>query len=228
MKRFFDPELFLRTYRDPLAMASFGVDLLPLFAIATLGWDANALVALYWLENLILGGFTILRIIGAGFAKLTNAALAIFLVPFFIVHYGMFCFGHGTFLMAFAEQPLSPSGDLLDPSGPLKWAIGSGPYMLWFLGVIAVLGLAFFVRDFILRGEFRRADPAAEMFSPYGRIVTLHVAILLGAVLTFGLGQPMLAVLLLIIIRVAFGVMFTLHHRLRRDRVVAASIPLGV
>lgn len=221
MKRFFDPSLIARAYRDPLAWASLSVDLLPLLAIVTLGWGPTALVALYWLENLLIGGFTLLRMVASGFGNVLNFALAVFLVPFFIVHYGMFCVGHGTFLMAFATQN-STGSTSLSVGNLVDWAISTGPHMLWFLAAIAAVGFAFFVRDFWLNGDYKRTDISALMFSPYGRIVTLHVAILLGAFLTFGLGQPMLGVLLLILIRVTFGVALSVTRRLKRDQTLAA------
>ncbi len=221
MKRFFDPALFARAFRDPLSWASLGVDLLPLIAVVTLGWGPTALVALYWLENLIIGVFTLARIIGSAFGKLTNLAQALFLAPFFTVHYGMFCFGHGSFLVTFSENPNAPSPGLFDGRALLNWALGTGDHMLLFLAAIITVCALYFVRDFILRGGYKRTDPAVEMFSPYGRIVTLHVAILLGAFLTFGLGQPMLGVLLLILIRVVFGILLSMHRLRERDKALS-------
>jgi hypothetical protein len=65
MRGFFDPELFWRTYRNPVAWLSLAVDLLPVAAVILFGWKAVPLVALYWLENLIIGVFTILRMLGS-------------------------------------------------------------------------------------------------------------------------------------------------------------------
>ena len=70
----------------------------------------------------MIGLFTVLRIVATGFANVANVFGAIFMVPFFTVHYGMFCYGHGVFLRAFAEDGGvgSPGvGDLIyGPSGP--------------------------------------------------------------------------------------------------------------
>jgi hypothetical protein len=55
------------------------------------------------------------------------------------------------------------------------------------------------------------------MFSPYGRIVTLHIALLLGAGLTLSLGQPLWGVLLLIALRVIFGVFLSIQRFLKRQ-----------
>ena len=95
-RRFFDPDLFARTYRDPLALLSLFVDLLPIFAIFAFGWGATPLVALYWLENLVIGVVTLARMLGAFFANMGANAMALFLGPFFVVHYGLFCHCHCT------------------------------------------------------------------------------------------------------------------------------------
>jgi hypothetical protein len=179
------------------------------------GWGATPLVALYWLENLVIGAFTLLRMIGTVFASGVNVAMAIFTVPFFFFHYGMFCFVHGTFLNAFASG--EPDGFAPDPVSLVTWATGTAPQMIWFVAAIAGVSALYYVTDFIGRGEFRTSNPSTEMFSPYGRIVTLHIAIILGALLAFSLNEPLAGVLLLIFIRVVFGIVLTILRRRKRD-----------
>ncbi|RAN32128.1 DUF6498-containing protein [Hyphomonas pacifica] len=215
MKRFFDPELVLRTYRNPLAWLVLTVDLLPILAIVIYGWGAVPLVALYWLENLVIGVMTILRMIGTGFTSLLNLAGLVLIIPFFIFHYGMFCYGHGLFIRSMSGKGMSSGGE--DPLGLVQWALGSGQGMAWFVGAILAVNLMLYVSDYILKGEFRDADLGSEMFAPYGRIVTLHVAIILGAFLAIGLGQPLLGVLLLIILRVVFGVIVSMLRQFKRE-----------
>lgn len=216
--RFVDPAEVVRAYRDPLSWLSLGVDLLPIVAVAAFGWGATPLVALYWLENLVIGIFTIFRMLGTAAATLVNLGVALFTAPFFFVHYGAFCYGHGVFLNAFARD----NTDFPGPVGLIEWAFGTAPQMVWFVGAIAAVSAVYFVVDFIGRGEYRTSNPSAEMFAPYGRIVTLHVAIILGAGLAFALDEPLFGVLLLILIRVMFGVVVTVLRRRKRDAKVAA------
>ena len=219
MKRFIDPDLIGRTYRDPLALLSLAVDLLPIAAVILFGWKAVPLVALYWLENLVIGAFTILRMIGTVANNVVNIGIVLFMVPFFTVHYGMFCYGHGVFLQSFSgahqfnESPLQL----------VQWALGSGSYMMWFVAAIIAVNAAFYVVDYILRGGYREAQPQVEMFAPYGRIVTLHVAIILGAGIMMAFGQPMLGVLILIFLRVVFGMILNL---MRRRKIEGTGGPL--
>ena len=54
MNRFFDPDLFARAYRDPMAWLTLLVDLLPVIAVVFFGWKAVPLVALYWSFETVL------------------------------------------------------------------------------------------------------------------------------------------------------------------------------
>lgn len=213
----YTPALVARAYADPLAWLNLAVDLLPLWAIFQFGWGATPLVALYWLENLVIGVFTVLRMVGAGLVQIRKGALNLlgvfFLAPFFCVHYGAFCWGHGIFIATFANQEIG----LPSPEGLLRWALGTGPHMLWFLGAIIAANLAAYLIDFIGRGDIARVRVDEEMTAPYGRIVTLHVAIILGAMFAFGTDEPLMGVFLLILIRVAFGILLAVRRRMKRD-----------
>lgn len=223
--RVLDPSEVARAYRDPLSWVSLGVDLLPILAVFAFGWSATPLVALYWLENLVIGAFTIFRMIGTAIVSVVSLAMALFMVPFFFFHYGMFCFVHGVFLRLFAGG--EGGGDNLEPISLIRWALGTAPEMLWFVAAIAGVSLLYYVFDFLGRGEYRTSNPQLEMFSPYGRIVTLHIAIILGAGVAFTLNEPLAGVLLLIFIRVAFGFLQTLQRRRKRDAKVAAVASLA-
>jgi hypothetical protein len=222
-RRFVDPAEIARAYRDPLSWASLAVDLLPVVAVFAFGWGATPLVALYWLENLVIGVFTIFRMIGTAAAALINLAAALFVVPFFIVHYGGFCYGHGIFLNVFAT-----GGDesFPTPASLIRWAFGTAPEMPWFVGAIAAVAALYFLAEFIGRGEFRQTIPAEEMGAPYGRIITLHIAIILGAAVAFSMDEPLAGVLLLILIRVVFGIAMTVMRRRKREAAVAAGASL--
>lgn len=218
--RFIDPSEVARAYRDPLSWASLAVDVLPILAVIAFSWGPTPLVALYWLENLVIGLFTIARMVGSAMVNILNLGMALFMAPFFFFHYGAFCYGHGIFLNAFAAG----GGDLPEPLGLVNWAAGTAPEMIWFVGAIVAVNLAFLVFDFFGRGEFKTTNPGTEMFAPYGRIVTLHIAIILGAALAFSMDEPLLGVLLLILIRVVFGIVMTVLRRRRRDaRVTSAA-----
>lgn len=217
--RFFDPSMIVRAYRDPLSWASLAVDLLPVTAVFAFGWGAAPLVALYWLENLVIGAFTIFRMVSTAAVSAANFLMSLFMAPFFFLHYGIFCFVHGIFIRAFAG---GEEGGVPDAYALIGWALAAAPEMKWFIAAIIGVCTLYFVSDFIVRGEFRTSNPQAEMFSPYGRIVTLHIAIILGAGAAFSLNEPLAGVLLIIFIRVVFGMFLAVQRRRRRDARVAA------
>ncbi|CAN0468952.1 unnamed protein product, partial [Scytosiphon promiscuus] len=134
--------------------------------------------------------FTVLRMVATLAGNIVNLFTVLFIVPFFTLHYGMFCFGHGVFI-----QALATSGSTTGSSGMpglVYWALSSGQGMVWFVAAIIAINLVIYFTVFLMKGEFRETQPIVEMFAPYGRIVTLHVAIILGAVFAIATNEPLL------------------------------------
>jgi len=215
---FLDPNTLARTYRDPVAWVILAVDLFPIWAVLTLGWGAAPLVFLYWLENLIIGAVTLAKMVATSMKEHVIGLVGmLFVGPFFIVHYGMFCFVHGIFVSMFAK--LSTGGD---PGFPTPWglveeALLSGASMPTFILAIIAVQIFLFVQDFLLRGEYRETSVDQEMMKPYGRIIVLHIGIFAGAFAMAALGEPMWGILALILLRAAWGVFLTVRRRLRLD-----------
>ena len=208
MLAWLQPGALARTYRDPISWAILLVDLFPIYAVFQFGWDATSLVFLYWLENLIIGGVTLLRMFAASVNGGPLGAVSMFFFgPFFTVHYGMFCFVHGIFLAVFASATAGGMGDtaFVDPVSLVGFALSTGDQMMLFIFVIIALQLLLFIRDFLIAGEFRETAVPDEMMKPYGRIIVLHVALFVGFGVMLALGQPMIGVLSLILLRALWG-----------------------
>ena len=58
-------------------------NLVPLFGVVFLGWDAAAIVLLYWVENLIVGLLNILRMILVKVESSGKQFEKLILIPFF-------------------------------------------------------------------------------------------------------------------------------------------------
>ena len=209
------PAALAQAYRDPVSWIVLAVDLFPIVAIFQFGWGAAALVMLYWLENLVIGLVTLLRIFAAAAGNGASAIVgAIVFGGFFTFHYGMFCFVHGIFLMAFAEMSDATTGVFeISPLGLIRYAMSTGDGMAFFIGAILALQLFLFVRDFMVRAEYRETDLISEMGKPYGRIIVLHVALFAGFGLLIFLGEPLLGVLALILLRAAWGALQSVRRR---------------
>lgn len=222
VNRFFDPDLWLRTFRDPLARASLLVDALPLAGVVFFGWGATPLVALYWLENIVLGIMAVGRMLITSMqsAKWFNA---LFFIPFFCVHYGMFTFAHGLFLKLMSRgTDLEKIDETAAVSGEhfgtlIEWAMSSGDAISFFAFAIIALNLAFLMVDFIGKREFETASMGRLMATPYGRIMILHVAIIFGALFVYGANEPLAGVLFLLLLRFVFGIGLSVWRRLRLD-----------
>ena len=128
-----------------------------------------------------------------------HQASKLFIIPFFTLHYGLFCFVHGgfVFLLLGQDGPGFGRGPHLD-SLPEMIRSGLEGGTLW--AALALFGshlFSFFV-NYIGKGEYRRTAVPILMFAPYGRIVVLHVAILFGAFVIMWLGSPVFLLVLLI------------------------------
>lgn len=75
------------------------VNLLPLHGVLALDWDVTALIVLYWSENLVLGFYTLLKML------ITSPIGGLFSSLFFCIHYGGFCAVHGSLILALLINP---------------------------------------------------------------------------------------------------------------------------
>jgi hypothetical protein len=211
VKKLLDPAYWARAVANPMVLIGLAIDLAPIYAVIAWGWNAVPLVMLYWMENVIAGVMTIPRLLvsGANFG-IGGVIGGVFMSAFFVVHYGMFCMVHGTFLVAFASfsDPealgAAPMGDIV---GIFLFGMNSGLHIDWLIYAIVIFQALVFFVEFIWKGEWKRTNPGAEMMAPYGRIVLLHFGIFVGAGALFLLGQPMVGVLALILFRAAYGIM---------------------
>ncbi|MEL6830115.1 MAG: DUF6498-containing protein [Pseudomonadota bacterium] len=217
MLNWLNPDELIRIYRDPIALAILLVDLFPLFAVLSLGWGAPALVFLYWLENLVIGVVALARMTAASMSEHPIGAIGMLLTgPFFIVHYGLFCFVHGVFVFSFATG-LNADIGFPDPFGLITAALGSGAHMEVFLGAIILLQIILFVTDYLINGAYKRAEVQKEMMAPYGRIMILHVGLFAGMAALIAFGQPLWGVLALIGLRMLWGVFQVRQRAIARD-----------
>jgi uncharacterized protein DUF6498 len=211
VNKLLNPAYWGRALSHPLVVLGLIVDLLPIYGVIAWGWNAVPLVMLYWMENVVAGVMTLPRIVisGASYGGVgLFAGLA--MSVFFVFHYGLFCFVHGTFLVAFASISAGPeqlaTASFGDMFSIFTFGLNSGLHVDWMIGIIALFQVAVFFWEFILKGEWKTTNPMAEMFAPYARIVILHFGIFAGAAALFFLGQPMVGVLALILFRAAWGI----------------------
>ena len=173
----------------------------PLAGVLLWGWDAFALIALFWMENVIVGVFFLLRMLCLDPRDAALWAAKLFMVPFFCFHYGLFTAGHGVFVFSLlgGERYDVRGFELLEPA--LRAA---ADFHLWLpLAVLFASHLFSFGWNYLWGGEFRRTQLSRLMTEPYKRIIVLHIAIILGGIGATALGSPVWALMVLLAVKIA-------------------------
>jgi hypothetical protein len=200
-------------------LAAVGSALVMAAGIALFDWPTFTVLAPYWLENVIVGGFTALRILAAG-ARTERYGESLAVTAFFCVHYGLFCAVHGIFVATLFGGMRSMS-NMADPLFLMIGRISSDRVGVL---VVAAMAVAAALDAWLAMASVEADDAKAVrsiMSEPYGRIVVLHVVLLAGGFLMAALRLPSLAALLL----VAFKLVHDLRLLRRRQ---AAAVPVQI
>jgi len=203
----------------PWAIAALlAANLAPLVGVLALGWSVSELMVLYWFENGVIGFFGILKILLASGPLLVR----LFTAGFFSFHYGAFWSVHGFFVAnIFGGGLASANADLDLPFGfffgGLVIADGylRGALALSAMGLIVSHAVSF-LGNVVGRREDLDRPPQELMAQPYTRVVVLHLTLILGAVLVFGMGEPAAGLALFVVLKT--GVDLAAHLRSHRPR----------
>lgn len=129
------------------------------------GWPPGNVFLLFWIENVILGVITVVRIVTAQGPDPQSTSPAWATALFFTFHYGIFALVHGVFV------------------GVIAFGVGLS-VTWWTLGVPTLLIALRYVFDlttvWFLGGQ-RRSVTSGQAFAwPYPRLFVLHIATILG------------------------------------------------
>ncbi|PLX28188.1 hypothetical protein C0581_03230 [Candidatus Parcubacteria bacterium] len=188
-------------------------NLVPLFGVIFWGWDIATIIFLYWFENIVIGFYNIFRMKKAAQHATEmeinkehivvktqkerdkiKAVTYTFLIPFFIVHFGIFSLVHGVFVFAMFGVPNITAISLLAAIGSLCVSHGIS-----------------YTRNYIENQEYLKTNPTIQMFRPYKRIMIMHFTILLYGFVLLGIGAPIWSLIILILIKI--GVDWNLHTK---------------
>ena len=213
-------------------------NLVPLVGVLWFGWDVWGILIIYWLENGVVGLFNVLKMRraegpedGSPTARAeTRRRLNSFkingrpasgtdkaaLIPFFIMHYGIFWVVHGVFVL------LLPTFAVMGAEGEPDFGTTLNPLAILFVLVLLFIshGVSY-VLNYIGRGEYLRTTAAGQMFAPYGRLVILHLTIIFGAVLIGTTGAPAVAIVILVLLKIALDL--GLHLAEHRNAAAVAT-----
>lgn len=79
---------------------------------------------------------------------------------------------------------------------------------------LAISHLLSYRQNYIGRGEYLRVSPGAQMFSVYGRVVVLHLTVIIGGFAISSLDAPVAALVVMVLIKTAIDL--GLHLREHR------------
>jgi len=196
----------------PSALVLILANLGPVYGVLVLGWKVFPVIFLFWLENLVIGVFNVLRMLLADPANKPFWILKLFLIPFFCVHFGLFTFVHGVFVMGFFGGMFRAGAPF--PGGTIIMEfIREYKLVLPIIGLTASHAVSFAV-NYLGEGEYLHANPIHLMQQPYSRVVVLHITILAGGVLVTILQAPIVGLLLLVSLKIGLD----LRSHLREHR----------
>jgi len=206
--------------RRTLSLAALGLsNVLPLVGVFYWGWDVGSLVVVYWSENLIIGAFTLVKLLAASPLKGLLAGVV------FVIHYGGFCAVHGVFVLILAaeQQPAIMEGEpwplflvfvqLLIDVVRAVLAMAPAEWLVAFAALAVSHGISL-VLNYFRGGEHREHDARSLMAAPYRRIVIMHLAILAGGFGVAVVGSPLPLLVLLVVLKLVLDVW--LHIREHR------------
>lgn len=142
-------------------------NLVPIFGVIFLGWGFANIIFLYWFENIIIGIFTVLKMVlarnltASRISPISASTPKYFLVAFFIVHYGLFTIGHGMFLLFLFGKQINFQSSLL----------------IAIFSMFLSHGISFIIYYLQPKTDLR-TSPALLMFAPYPRVIVVHLTVI--------------------------------------------------
>ncbi len=192
----FDPPAELTQRPLPLfsMLVLVAANLIPLLSVLVGGWKLEEVMVLFWAESAVIGFYTLLKI------AVVVRWWAPFPGLFFAGHFGGFMAIHFLFIYELFVRGINARSP--DP-GALE-ALGHLFAPLWpaLLALLLSHGVSFAL-NFIAHREYERTTVASLMKAPYGRIVVMQFTLIFGGWVVMLLKNPMPALVLLIVFKVA-------------------------
>lgn len=191
----------------------------PIYGVIQWDWKSFDLIFLYWLENLIIGAFMILRILARRYSHPVELAFPFFLAPFFTLHFGMFCYVHGIFVISLFGKGLT--GEIAEMDIPeIIVPLIQSRHLFWPVMALFTLQLFDWLRDINERG-FASDGIKDITTAPYRRVIVLHITILGSGFALIALNDPLIGLLTLI----AFKTGMDIYHWHKDEKAVVTDKP---
>jgi hypothetical protein len=191
-------------------------NLYPIYGVLFDGWRVLDVFLVYWAENVVIG---LLTVAAMGIASVAAGGPwgllgALPLQSFFCVHYGMFALCHGVLIYALFGHGAFPHGSIRPEYWPALYEPFFFGHALFYPALsILIARVHAFLSEFVATGAFRTESPGTLMFRPYGRVVVLHLVLLVGGFVAQQFASRVAPLVILALIKIAIDVV----PRLRRQ-----------
>jgi len=175
-------------------LALIAANLVPLFGVLFAGWNLAEVMVLFWAESAVIGFYTLLKMAVVG------KWLATFYGVFFAGHFGGFMAIHFLFIHQLFVRGMHARG--AEPGAVEALTQLFTPLWPALLALFVSHGISFAL-NFLGRREYQRTTVSRLMAAPYGRIVMMHFTIIFGGWVVMWLNNPLPALVLLIVLKVA-------------------------
>ncbi|MBP6430493.1 MAG: hypothetical protein KA319_01900 [Ferruginibacter sp.] len=194
------------------------INLIPLYGVWFLGWDAKHIFVVYAMETVIIG---IINVLKMSFITLfvkkqdtwqNNGGSSMqsgwFFILFFIAHYGFFVFVQTQ--LFFNTSRYYSDGSFLFNYAKIPTILGDDGKLVLLIFILYYSLQSFFT--FFGNGIYKTISMGRLMFEPYMRIFTQQVIVILGSMfLTFGAGK--IFILIFVVAKIFFE-LFINYNRL--------------
>jgi len=204
---------------DISVIALLAANIIPLFGVLFVDWDAFLIVFLYCSENIVIGFYTILKMAFVavlqhsdrhGLKLADRLSIFLFTIPFFILHYGGFTAVHFAFVCVIFNKSERIILEVANWSTEIKIA---------FMALFISHGVSF-VRNYVLKREFASVQIGNLMFNPYGRVFLTHIVVIIGGFLTMQLGSPASLIVILVVLKTSLDLTF---HLLGHKKIIVIT-----
>ena len=212
----------LKLKLTPTKLLLILLNLVPLYGVWFLGWNAIQIFLVYALETVTIGAVNVLKMAIVtifvkpkdtwenGASKTSQSGW--FFIFFFIIHYGFFVFVQTQIF--FGVSGIIRDGTMLGNYALVPEALGYDGRLLFFIFIAYHLLQTYL--GFIRTGEYKSISMGRLMFQPYIRIFVQQFVVILGSMfLSFGGGK------IFILIYVAVLIFFEVFLDLGRLKAVA-------
>jgi Family of unknown function (DUF6498) len=194
------------------------INLIPLYGVWFLGWDAKRIFVVYAMETVIVGIINVLKMSfitlfvkkkdvweNNGGSSMQSGWLFVF---FFIAHYGFFVFVQTQIF--FKVCNFGKDDSLLFNYGKIPSILGDDGKLVLLIFIVYYAVQSFF--NFFNKGIYKTISMGRLMFEPYIRIFTQQVIVILGSMfLTFGATK--FFILIFVVVKIFFE-LFLNYERL--------------